>query len=101
LSFRLEGNPQAQAHGAAVVDSVVLVSRMLLVSASTTDTAAPGMIAPVVSVTIPRMVPRSVPWPNTTPATKAKHNREKKQANAALEFKDASPKRVRTEDVPQ
>src|SRR5882672_4063815 len=34
---------------------------MLLVSASTTDTAAPGMIAPVVSVTIPRMVPRPVP----------------------------------------
>src|SRR6266576_2244453 len=58
---------------------------------SVTVTVALGMTAPVESVTVPRMVPRSVPWPNTTPAAQNRKANKKTQVDAALYIKEPPP----------
>jgi hypothetical protein len=68
----------------------VLVSLTVLVRASVTVTVAPGMTPPEESVTVPRMVPRSVPWPNTTPAAENRKPKKTTQVYTALYIEETS-----------
>jgi len=65
-----------------------------LVRVSVTVTMAPGMTAPVESVTVPRIVPRSVPWPNPAADIQNRSAKLTTHVNVTLYFKANLPCKV-------